>query len=785
MYFNKFHHPANFRFPNVNNSAGKTLNIGDREYVYKLDDLGKDVYRLQVLNPEWPRQYSQAVLETSFSTESRTTFSIGDLGALRLCDEDGTNLLRSLPGGSFGVCGKAWLMQFEALPEMQFYGMGEKNLGFELSGTITKFWNTDVCGDFDPAVFTNGRPDPMYVSIPYLMIKQGNRYIGILVNNPYAVFMSITSNPHILKEEASSSEDYYLGAPDGLPELYFIVGPSLSALTRKLQKLCGTTPLPPLWALGYHQSRWGYARKEKLSELDHKFSEHQIPCDGLWWDIDAMDRYRVFTFHPERIPDPEVQIKELHDHHRHIVPILDPGVKLDVDFPLYRDGLEKGIFCQGQEGKPFVGFVWPGETVFPDFSIPEGRAWWTEKVAMFARRGIDGAWLDMNEPSTGVVEQDSMRFNRGHDEHATFHNQYALGMAKATREGFLEAKPKTRPFLLSRSGFISSSRYTGMWTGDNHSNEHHLRMTVPLSLNLALSGIPFNGPDVPGFNGDADDALTVAWYKACFLFPFVRNHSHDGVCQQEPWAFNEETLSITKHYIQLRYKLLPYLYNLFIRQEDDGEAILRPLFYDFEDRPSLPLGEIDNQFMIGPAIMQAPVLEKNGDNRQVVLPPGKWFDAQTGAWLDGDCQVLIEQDKQSTPVFVREGSIIPTLVGTPINNKTDLGSIECHLFLSNTNEGHAKYQYSFDDGMSFEYQHGKRTRLTITAEVQDSRLRIEISDVNIGYKPCRVRFVTYHKFDSIRLTLNGRDVDLTCTETFWRFSGKKIPIFTTREITVK
>jgi alpha-glucosidase len=785
MYFNKFHHPANFRFPYAYHSADETLNIGDREYVYKLDDLGNDVYRLQVLNPEWPRQYSQAELETSFSTVSRTTFCIGDLGALSLCDEDGTTLIRSLPEGSFGVCGKAWLMQFKALPGMQFYGMGEKTLGFELSGAITKFWNADVCGDFDPVVFTNGRPDPMYVSIPYLIIKLGNRYLGILINNPYAIFMSITSNPHILEEESPRSQNFYLGAPDGLPELFFIVGPSLSALTRKLQHLCGTTPLPPLWALGYHQSRWGYARKGKLSELDQLFREHEIPCDGLWWDIDAMDGYRVFTFHPDRIPDPEEELKALHEHHRHIVPILDPGIKLDDDFPLYRDGLEKDIFCQGQEGKPFVGFVWPGETVFPDFSIPEGRDWWAEKVSMFVQSGIDGAWLDMNEPSTGFVENEAMCFGRGQDQHATFHNQYALGMAKATREGFLKAKPKTRPFLLSRSGFISSSRYAGVWTGDNHSNEHHLRMTIPLSLNLALSGIPFNGPDVPGFNGDADAALAVAWYKACFLFPFFRNHSHDGVCQQEPWAFNEETLAVTKHYIQLRYKLLPYLYNLFIRQEEDGEAILRPLFYDFEDSPSLPLGKIDDQFMIGPAIMQAPVLEKNGDNRQVVLPSGKWFDAQTGAWLEGGFQGLVEQDKQSTPIFVREGSIIPMLVGSPIDNKTDLSTIECHIFLSDASETQAKLQYRFDDGISFEYRYGKRTQLRITAEVQNGCLRIEISDVIIGYKPCRVRFVTYHKFDFVRLNLNGHDHDLVCSEVFWRFSGKIFPIYTTPEIPIK
>ncbi len=257
-----------------------------------------------------------------------------------------------------------------------------------------------------------------------------------------------------------------------------------------------------------------------------------------------MDRYKVFTTSLAHFGDRSAELRALEANGRHIVPILDPGVKVEPGYAVAESGLAQGIFCQNSEGEPYMGFVWPARTWFPDFSLPEARRWWADQVAQFGECGFHGAWIDMNDPSTGAAELDDIRLQRGAWDHWTYHNLYATGMAQATHEGFLQARPDERPFLISRSAAAGSSRWTAVWAGDNHSNWHHLRSAIHGTLNLAISGIPFNGPDVPGFGGHADRELAIAWYTAGFLFPFLRNHADSRAAPQEPWAFGSEALHV-------------------------------------------------------------------------------------------------------------------------------------------------------------------------------------------------------------------------------------------------
>ena len=581
-----------------------------------------------------------------------------------------------------------------------------------------------------------------------------------------------------------SGSEFFLGAPDGAPELYFLVGPSLAVLTEKLQRLCGTTPLPPLWALGHHQSRWGYASSADLEALDRSFREHDCPCDGLWFDIDYMRGFRVFTFDPQGFAQPKAEILELRRRGRHIVPILDPGVKVDPDFEVDRDGLERGIFCLNSNGDPYVGFVWPGATHFPDFSLPEARHWWAAHVAEFAETGVSGAWIDMNDPSTGPSEQSEMYFGQGRHAHECFHNQYALGMAKSTREGFLAHDPDRRPFLLSRSAFIGSSRYTAVWTGDNFSNEHNLALTIPMSLNLALSGLPFNGPDVPGFGGDATEALAITWYKAGFLFPFFRNHSGKGTRAQEPWAFGAEVLEVLRHYIRLRYTLLPYLYNLFVDQEERGSAIMRPLFYDFEDRASLALDHIDDQFMLGPCLMHAPIIRLGAEERDLILPDTRWFGLFDGVWHEGGRTVLVSTDRQSTPLFVREGSLVPMRPEIPIDAATDLSQIDFHCFLALDFAGQARAQYRFDDGETFAYRQGKRSSFEVHVNRDGRMLCIKIAQAAMNYRPARIRFILYAPFTEVRINIAGQESAYPLQTHSWKAAGAILTAWSTPEIEV-
>jgi alpha-glucosidase len=750
VYFHKIHDPINFSFPDRFEPGSARLRVGGETVELALQDLGFDVFRVHVQGARWLEQYSQAKLGPTRGARrrapSRAQVRLGPLAEIEVLDTDGVPLLRSVPGESFGVCGSAWLFHFELPSDAQFYGMGEKSVGFERSGLRTKFWNTDVWADFPMSLVREGATDPMYASVPWVIIKQVNRYVGLLLNAAGAAFLR-TPPP---SARGPTDRRLWFGAPEGEPELFIIVGPTLAELTEKLQRWVGVTPRPPLWALGHQQCRWGYKSQAELDELAAQFEHHAIPNDGLWLDIDYMRGFRVFTVSDEHWPDLQGGLARLRERGYRVVPILDPGVKLDPGYEVYDDGELRRMFCQNPEGRAYVGYVWPGQTVFPDFSLQRVRDWWAERVAAFARLGFDGAWVDMNDPSTGATENIDMLFDRGRKSHASYHNQYGAGMAEATRAGFERARPDERAFVLSRSAFIGTGRFAAVWTGDNISNWVHLRKCIEVSLHLALSGIPFNGPDVPGFGDDPDAELAVAWYKVCFLFPFLRNHSQKGARFQEPWTFGKSS-KIIRRYIRLRYKLLPYLYQLFVEQERRGAAILRPLFYDHADAPELPLGEIADQFAIGPALLQAPIVTPGTYARRVVLPRATWFDARNGAFCRGNRSLSVRCALGETPLYIRAGSLIPMQVGVRTDNSNDLSDIELHVFCPPGDS--ASLDYTYDDGHSRAYQRGEESVARFEARATGDLLHVRARLLARGAGPLTVRFVLHGPSRALALTI--------------------------------
>lgn len=739
MYFHKYPHPSNFEFiPSVTSKG--TFRTRRGRYRLEVEAGGGDVYRLRVTGKGWERNDSLVPLQLPKKSRKgalETTLEITENAGFRLRHSSGLTLLESHPGYFFGQSGPASVFAFRKEPGEQYYGMGEKWMRLEHGKRTTKFWNTDVWADFNPISFIEGQPpsDPAYASIPYLILKRGNAYIGLLVDNPRCTFIStsyFTSVANQLEVAGGSEGCIYLGAEAGQPSLIIIHGPGLADVTRKLQKIVGVTPRPPAWALGNHQCRWGYQSEADLKRLDENFRKHEIPVDGLWLDIDYMNGFRVFTFSEKHFKNPKETFRKLEAAGRKVVPIIDPGVKHERGYPVYERGSERDVFCRNPQGADYIGVVWPGETAFPDFSLAECRKWWAEEVKTFASTGIKGAWLDMNDPSTGISDSTQMLFDRGRQEHDYFHNQYALGMAMASREGFMKAWPEERPFLLCRSGSTGIGQFTALWTGDNFSNHHHLRMSVPVTLNLALSGVPFNGADVGGFGGDANPGLLCQWHKAAFLFPFFRNHSLINTREQEPWAFDKKTLDITRHFIRLRYRLRPYLYQLFIAQELDGEAILRPLIYDFEDTREQPLGLIDDEFLVGPAILQAPFLEQNQTERDVVLPSAWWHDLSAGEWIEGGCTVRVAERPKTTPIYVRDGSIVPLARTGPADNAFRSWEVDFHLFLRG--DGVVSSVYRFDDGVGFGYRKGEQSTVRIEAMRSGPSVEIHTTMLEDGYR---------------------------------------------------
>lgn len=777
MYFHKIHDPINFSFPRSFDAARRRLAVGKHSLGIDLADLGDDVFRIRIASELWPHQYSQVELQAPApGARSTARLSLNGRGDLELLAADGASLLRSVARQSFGVSGRAWLFHFELPNATQFYGMGEKGVGFERSGLRTKFWNTDVWGDFPMSQVRTGATDPMYANVPWVILKQGNRYAGLLLHNAGAAFLR--TPPAIA---APDERRLWFGAPDGMPELFMIVGPSLPELTEKLQRLVGVTPRPPLWALGHQQCRWGYKSQAELDELADQFERHAIPNDGLWLDIDYMRGFRLFTISSEHWPDPARGVERLRRRGFRVVPILDPGVKLEPGYDVYEEGRRRRVYCLNEEGKPYVGYVWPGKTVFPDFSLPRARRWWAEKVRAFAATGFAGSWIDMNDPSTGPVELGDMLFDEGRRDHASYHNQYASGMAAATREGFLAAFPEERPFLLTRSAFLGTARHSAVWTGDNCSNWYHLKKCIEVSLNLALSGIPFNGPDVPGFGDDAEPALAVAWYKVCFLFPFLRNHCQKGVRNQEPWTFGKSS-QVIRRYIRLRYKLLPYLYQLFVQQERRGTAILRPLFHDFQDDERLPLGAVADQFLVGPALLQAPIVEPESFERAVCLPKASWFDARNGAWRRGGRYHEVLCGEGETPLYVKAGALIPMQVGERTSNRNDLSQIELHCFCPPGTR--SELEYTFDDGQSPAYAKGAESRILFHAETRGTRLRLRATPLATGFGPLSVRVVLHAPLETLVFDdgTTRRAIPLRSAKV--RLTGEPLSVAVSRAFTI-
>lgn len=755
MFFTKYPHRANFDF--AQGYEDGALLIGSDRFQAELAEFPGDVYRLKISGSRWNAARRLCPLTPPSSGDSSSQIELAADGSLALRSLDRRVLLKTSARGGFGVSGSASMLQFAVEPDARFFGMGEKVLGrFELSGLRTKFWNTDVWGDFHFAQWNEHSADPQYLSVPYVIVGQAGEYFGLLMHNAHPTFIETPGRDEqrIFVEWQLTGRGLTIGCEGGEPDLWIIYGPSLKALTRKLQMLVGPTPTPPTWALGYHQSRWGYRGQKDLEELDEKFRSYQIPCDGLWLDIDYMDGFRVFTHSSEHFPGGPAQAVAAVPERR-VVPILDPGVKREPGYRVFDDGLKNGVFCLNEQGKPFVGMVWPGETVFPDFTLDKARSWWAGYADEFMGAGYGGAWLDMNDPSTGPVDPSGMLFDGGKETHAARRNEFALGMQMATCEGFLRARPEERPFLLSRSGFVGTSKYAAVWTGDNLSNRFYLKAAIPTSLNLALSGIPFNGPDVGGFGGDCDELLMLDWVKCCFLFPFMRNHSNGDWRAQEPWAYSRSAMNVIRDYIRLRYRLMPYLYNLFVDQEARGEAILRPLIYDFEATPELV--RMTDQFMVGPHILQAPLLEEEPRLREVILPGDvSWLDARTGEWLPPGA-VRVSPARSETPLYVRSGAIIPVQRGTIKTNRKDLDVVDFHVFCAPGSEGESFYFHHADDGKSLAYRSGSRTTLRVRLQWNRRKLEVEVEELSGGFGS--VDWRVYVHGQSREMKLSGRPAE--------------------------
>ena len=450
-----------------------------------------------------------------------------------------------------------------------FYALGDKTGFLDKRGYEYDNWNTD-------------NPEPhvesfktLYKSIPFLL--------GLKKGHPYGIFFDNTYKSHFdLGKE--STEYYYYSAVDGKLDYYIIGGKTIKEVVTNYTYLTGRVPLPQKWTLGYQQSRWGYSvSQEEVTRIAKKLRENDLPCDVLHFDIDYMDGYRVFTWREDTYKDPKKFMSELAKKGFRVMPIIDPGVKVDKNYWVYQEGIKKGYFAKSPDGSVYVNKVWPGDAVYPDFARKEVQDWWAKNIKFLVDLGTCGIWNDMNEPASfnGPLPDDIV-FSDGEKAatHAKIHNVYGHNMAKATYAGLKKLTGK-RPYIITRAAYAGTQKYSTVWTGDNQSLWTHLQMMVPQLCNLGLSGFAFAGTDIGGFGADCTSELLVRWIEAAIFSPLLRNHAAIGTRSQEPWAFDDQTLKIYRKYLKLRYQLITYLYDCFYHESKTGLPIMRPLILNY------------------------------------------------------------------------------------------------------------------------------------------------------------------------------------------------------------
>lgn len=561
-----------------------------------------------------------------------------------------------------------------------FYGTGEVTGPLRRNRQTIELWNTDNY----KYLLDDGRR--LYQSHPWVLgLRPDGSAFGVLIDSTWPAELSL-----------QSGIEFTTDGP--LPPVIVIERATPQAVLTALAKLTGTMPLPPRWALGYHQCRYSYHPDTRVREIADEFRARRIPCDAIWMDIDYMDGYRVFTFNPKEFSNPKGLNAYLHARGFKSVWMIDPGVKAEPGYSVFDTGSAADVWVHDAQGRPFVGKVWPGPCVFPDFTRPATRQWWGNLYRSFMAQGADGIWNDMNEPSvldspTRTIPPDAWHRGGGDlppGSHRQYHNLYGLLMAEASRNGIAAVNPTKRPFVLTRSNFLGGQRYAATWTGDNASTGEYLKMSIPMTLNLGLSGQPFSGPDIGGFAGNATVDLWAHWIAIGALFPFSRGHALVDSPNKEPWAFGPVVESAARLAIERRYRLLPYLYTLFHESSIDGLPVMRPVF--FADPRDLNLRNEEQAFLLGGDLL---VIPKWADWPE--LPKGIW---RTISLVGED----YARDKFQPEIRLRGGAILP--LGCIVQNTSEESLAPLTLVVSLDAHGEAEGELYEDAGDGYGYRDG-------------------------------------------------------------------------------
>ncbi len=725
--------------------------LGDVTSVQTLDDglelsLGRARLRVVALSPSlvrlryaaqnFPPDESFAVLPGAFSEKTKIQVKDSseaiaiDTGTMQVrisksplrvafldqsgqvISQDDPNHPTSFNGAEF----KVW----KSMPiDEHYFGLGDKTGPLDHRDLAFTMWNTDMFGWQEST-------DPLYKDIPFFMgVRNGAAY-GIFLDNTYR------SSFDFGKE---SRDAYSFGADDGELNYYFFYGPDPKRIVSDFTALTGRTPLPPLSSLGYQQCRYSYYPEARVREIANEFRKRKIPADIIYLDIDYQEKNRPFTIDRERFPHFEQMVKDLHQQGFKLITITDLHIAKVPGSKPYDEGIAHDYFVKKPDGSVYVGPVWPGDSVFPDFTRAAVREWWGSLYTEFVNDGIRGFWNDMNEPAVFVYPSKTMPLDIVHyveqrkTDHREIHNVFGMENARGTYEGLLKLQPNVRPFVLTRAAYAGAQRYAATWTGDNTASWNHMRLSVPQLINLGLSGYAFVGDDIGGFNGSPTPELLTRWMELGAFNPIYRNHAAKGTRDREPWVDGPEHEAIRKKYIETRYRLLPYIYTGMEEASRTGVPLMRPMFMEFPQEPTLATN--GEEYMFGNGLLVAPKAWPFVGPYDVSLPKGEWFNYWTGEKIPGGRPVPVNPPVDTLPVYVRVGTILPQQPVVQNVDEAPQGPLELRVYPGPDCHGDL-YQ---DDGNTFAYQKGQSLRIHFTCEASPEKTRVHLSTPEGSYHP--------------------------------------------------
>ncbi|XP_074410899.1 lysosomal alpha-glucosidase isoform X1 [Zonotrichia albicollis] len=624
-----------------------------------------------------------------------------------------------------------------SLPSHFISGLGEHltPLFLDTAWTRVTLWNRDMA-PVSPTGTHRALLQPhanLYGSHPfYLVMEDDGSAHGVFLLNSNAMDVLLQPSPALTWRTTG-----------GILDFYIFLGPDPKSVVRQYLDVVGFPFMPPYWGLGFHLCRWGYSSTDITRQVVANMTAARFPLDVQWNDLDYTDAKRDFTFNKTSFRDYPEMVRDFHSRGLRYIMIVEPGISSSGapgTYKPYDEGLKRGVFIRNATGQPLVGKVWPGPTVFPDFTNPETHEWWHDMVKDFHDQvPFDGMWLDMNEPSNFVEgSQDGCpnnnlehppyvpgvfggRLQAGTicassqqylSSHYNLHSLYGLSEAVASHSALLRVRGK-RPFIISRSTFAGHGRYAGHWTGDVGSDWQQLYYSIPEVLLFNLFGVPLVGADICGFLGDTNEELCVRWTQLGAFYPFMRNHNDHGNRPQEPFVFSPPAQAAMRNALRLRYSLLPFLYTLFHRAHSAGETVARPLFLEFPTDPNT--WAVDRQLLWGGGLLVTPVLEAGQTKVSGYFPAGTWYSLTGDSTIHSKGQwIILPAPLDTINVHVRAGHILP--LQEPAFSTAQSRGKGMALVVALTPDGFARGELFWDDGDSWEtFERGDYTELLFLA----------------------------------------------------------------------